>query len=88
MWAHGHIIPVPAVNCYNVSGKSSNIDSFNHAVPETSIKEVLPCEMSPIGFSLSISVKDKIWKGEFIHILSLLPSSKEFLRLENKSEDK
>lgn len=65
-----------------------SVDILSHAVPETSVKEVLPCEMSPLGFHLSHSLKEKIWKGEFIDILSLLPSSKEFLKLDKKSEEK
>lgn len=34
--------------------------------------------MSPLGFHLTCSTKDKIWNGEFIDLLSLLPSQKEY----------
>lgn len=40
--------------------------------------------MSPLGFYFQISLKEKIQKGEFIDILSLLPSSKDFLRFNKK----
>lgn len=39
-------------------------------------KESLPFLLSPLSFHLSASVKDKIWKGDFIDILSLFPSGK------------
>lgn len=48
-------------------------------VSESSFKEPLPCSLSPLGFHLSKSVKEKIWRGEYLDILSLLPASKEFL---------
>lgn len=45
--------------------------------------------MSPLGFHLSCSVKEKIWKGDYVDILSLLPSSKEFLpKLDKKAMDR
>lgn len=39
----------------------------------------MPCEMFPLGYHLSLSVKEKIWKGEFIDILSLLPFNVDFM---------
>ncbi|XP_077306286.1 uncharacterized protein LOC143925697 [Lithobates pipiens] len=58
-------------------------------VAEACMKEALPCEISPLGFHLSSSVKEKIWRGEFVDLLSLLPSSKEFLsKLDKKSEER
>lgn len=57
-------------------------------VAEACMKEALPCKISPLGFHLSSSVKEKIWRGEFVDLFSLLPSSKEFLsKLDKKSED-
>lgn len=47
-------------------------------VPETCFKEVMSCEVSLLGFHLPISIKEKIWRGDFIDVLSLLPSVKEF----------
>ena len=58
-------------------------------VGESSFKEPLPCVLSPLGFHLSKAVKDKIWKGEFLDLLSLLPASKEFLaKSEKQSGDR
>lgn len=61
-------------------------------VSESCFKEALPCELSPLGYHLSNAVKEKIWRGDFIDILSLLPSSKEFLlksdkRIDDRSEE-
>ena len=53
-------------------------------VGESSFKEPLPCVLSPLGFHLPRTVKEKIWRGEFIDLLSLLPSSKEFLSKADK----
>lgn len=62
--------------------------SLAPAIPETCFKEVLPCEMSPLGFHLPVAIKEKIWKGEFLDLLSLLPVSKEFLsKLDKRSDD-
>lgn len=58
------------------------------AVGETSFKESMPCEVSPLGFHLASSVKEKIWKGDLIDILSLLHASKDFLsKSDKKAED-
>lgn len=46
-------------------------------VSETVVKEALVCEMSPLGYHLSSSLKEKIWKHDYIDLLSLLPSAKE-----------
>lgn len=54
-------------------------------VGETFFKAVMPCEVSPLGFHLANSIKEKIGGGNFIVMLSLLPVSKEFLA---KSEKK
>lgn len=50
---------------------------FRNNVPEACMKEVIPCETSPLGYHLSQSVKERIWKGEFMEILSLLPFHKD-----------
>lgn len=52
--------------------------NVSHRVPDCVGKETMPCILSPLGFHLSNSTKDKIWKGDFIDILSLLPSQKEY----------
>ena len=58
-------------------------------VPERVMKEAMPCEVSPLGYHLSTAVKEKIYNGEYIDILSLLPGQKEggFRRGEDKGED-
>lgn len=48
-------------------------------VPESCMKEAMLCEMSPLRYHLSLAVKDKIWRGDFIDILSLLRSQKDFM---------
>ncbi|OCT70393.1 hypothetical protein XELAEV_18037311mg [Xenopus laevis] len=50
------------------------------------------CEVSPLGFHLTPSIKEKICRGEYIYLLSLLPASKEFLaksdkRVEDKTDE-
>lgn len=47
-------------------------------VPESLMKDIMPCEISPLGYHLSMSIMEKIWQGEFIDILSLLPFHKDF----------
>lgn len=59
------------------------------SVSEVSMKEVLPCEMSPLGYHLPGSVKEKIWAGDFVDMLSLLSASKDFIfKMEKKGEDR
>lgn len=47
----------------------------------------MPCEMSPLGYHLRLAVKEKIWKGEFVDILSLLPLHKDFMAITEKKEE-
>lgn len=49
--------------------------------------KLLPVSFHLLGFHLSASVKDKIWRGEFIDILFLLLTSKE-PKSNKKSEDR
>lgn len=56
-----------------------NVPTARVNVPEACMKEVMLCEMSPLGYHLSLAVKEKIWRGDFIAILSLLPSYKDFM---------
>lgn len=51
-------------------------------------KEVMPCVLSPLGFHLSLNVKQKIWNGEYVDLLTLLPSSKEFTYKIVKGDEK
>lgn len=63
------------------------LPSPSSLVPEACMKEALSCELSPLGFHLNNAIKDKIWRGDYIDILSLLPSAKKN-RLEKKNGDK
>lgn len=49
------------------------------SVPEASMKEVMPCEMSSLGFHLPVLAKEKIWAGNFVDVLSFLPASNDFI---------
>lgn len=87
-------IPSLVNNSFLNVQNSGIADSLSHvlvnpAVPETCFKEALPCELSPLGVHIPAAVKEKIWKGEFLDMLSLLPSSKEFLtKSDRKAEEK
>lgn len=48
----------------------------------------MPYIISPLGFHLPPSVKDKIWKGDYIDLLSLLPSSKDLIYKIVRKEEK
>lgn len=59
-------------------------------VPEGCLKEALSCEISPLGFYFSSACKkQKIWRGDYIDIPSLLPLSKEnrFKKEDDKFDD-
>lgn len=61
--------------------------SDKNSVPATCFKDVMPCEVSPLGFHLLLSVKENIWKREIVKVLSLLPSATQFSsRYDRKSE--
>lgn len=44
------------------------------------------CEVSPLGFHLSLNTKEKIWKHDFVDLLSLL-STKEVAQSDKKSDN-
>lgn len=56
-------------------------------VPEACLKETMPCEVSRLGYQLPLLVKETVWKGELVDVLSLLPSHKEFVGKEDKKGD-
>lgn len=69
--------------------QSVNPAGNKKTAPEALFKEVLPYEISPLGFHLSSTLKEKIRKGEIIDVISLLPSTKDFsFRHRKKSDDK
>lgn len=53
-------------------------------VAENCMKEVMTCEISPLGFHLAPGIKEKIWRQEYVDLLSLLLSSKEPSKSEKK----
>lgn len=55
-------------------------------VLEACVKEALVCEVSPLVFHLTLNIKEKIRKHEFIALLSLIPSTKDVAKSETKSE--
>lgn len=62
------------------------IPPHSSVVPDNCLREVMTCELSPLGFHLNIAVKEKIWRGDYIELLSLLPLSRDFKF--DKSNDK
>lgn len=56
-------------------------------LPETCLREPLSCEVSPLGYHLSVSMKEKIWRCEFLDLLSLLPSVKDFVSKDKKEDE-
>lgn len=69
--------------CYNpLSYLNDLVMAVNaNTVQESCIKETIPCVLSPLGFHLTVSVKEKIWKNDFFDVLTLLPPK------DKKSED-
>lgn len=57
-------------------------------VPEICRKEALPCTLSPLGFHLSAGIRERIWKGEFLDLLSLLPLSEDSFQRAGGHDDK
>ena len=55
-------------------------------MPETCAREALPCTLSPLGYHLTAAMKEKIVRGEFVDLLSLIPSAKESLFKDKKDE--
>lgn len=49
-------------------------------VPETFFKEALPCEMSPLGYHLSMAIKEKLWKGSLWTFCPSTPLQKTFFQ--------
>lgn len=65
--------------------KAPTLMSLSHS-PHSSdscLKKVITCELSPLGFHLNGTIKDKIWKGDYVDIQSLLPLNKDY-RVEKK----
>ncbi|OCT96893.1 hypothetical protein XELAEV_18009110mg, partial [Xenopus laevis] len=56
-------------------------------VAETAFRDSILCAATPLGLHLPQAIKEKITKGEYIDMLSLLPSSKDFLSKQVKQSD-
>lgn len=75
--AHLSSVSAPPLSAVNINAlPMSEVSQVSANVPEIFGKEALPCTLSPLGFHLPFSVKEKIIR---VDLLSLLPSSKEFL---------
>ncbi|OCT94608.1 hypothetical protein XELAEV_18012290mg [Xenopus laevis] len=55
-------------------------------IHENSYKDVFVCQATPLGLHLSGTVREKIIKGDYVDLLSLLPSAKEFLKSDHKGD--
>lgn len=89
----GNIAPVWVTSNTSASNSVSSLPNCptmdgDSGVSEVCVKEAMICEVSPLGFHLSLTIKEKIWIQEYVDILSLLPSTKEVLKSEKKSDDK
>lgn len=62
-------------------------NSILHKVLECFGKEAMQCTLSPLGFYLTNSTKDRIWRKEFIVLLSLLPLQKEYFSRAEKDKN-
>lgn len=51
------------------------------------MSEAFICTVSPLGFHLRACVKERIWKNEYIDLLSLLPSVKDFPKADKKDDN-
>lgn len=82
-----NLAAVWAGNPVNTATSAVAIDNpiISKSVSETCYKEAMMCEVSPLGYHLSLAVKEKIWKQDFVDILSLLPSAKE-VKSDKKSD--
>lgn len=60
--------------------------SKGSGISEVCFKEAITCEVSPLGFHLAMSLKEKIWKCEYIDLLSLLPI-KEPVKSDKKTDN-
>ncbi|OCT67472.1 hypothetical protein XELAEV_18038770mg [Xenopus laevis] len=56
-------------------------------VSESSFRDAFSCEVTPLWLHLSSLVREKIVRGDYIDLLSLLPSSKEFLKNEKRGDN-
>lgn len=82
------MFPDPAAVSSSVSASASFSATVVTApgkmsVPASCMKEVM---LSPLGYHLSLSVKEKIWKGDFVDVLSLLPAAKDFIPKTDRKE--
>ncbi|OCT59729.1 hypothetical protein XELAEV_18000594mg [Xenopus laevis] len=48
--------------------------------PEAAFRDSILCDTTPLGLHLSQSIKEKINRGDYVDLLSLLPSVKVFLK--------
>lgn len=70
-------VPIATSMATSTVAQDAPVVGISSLVPKSCLKEVLACELSPVGFHLPGAIKGRIWKGEYIEILSLLPSTHE-----------
>lgn len=77
-------IPQTSVVISQDAGSSSVVN-----VPDKGAKgakECMPCFLSPLGFHLPSSLKERIWKGDYIDLNMVIPLSREFSKYERRDE--
>lgn len=81
------LIPIAQIQSPQSSLQPPNLDRGS-STPEVLLKESYTCAPSPLGYHLPLAVKEKIINGEYVDILSLLPSVKDAVKkLDFKSEE-
>lgn len=83
--------PVTAVWANNdIPSTSTDLPCLDRrgGVAEGCFKEAITCDISPLGFHLPASVKEKIWRQEYVDILSLIPVPFKDLKSDKKQDDK
>lgn len=51
-------------------------------------RECMPRVPCPLGFHLSSALIEKIWKGDYIDLVTVLPLARDFSQRYGKQEDK
>ncbi|CAJ0928568.1 unnamed protein product [Ranitomeya imitator] len=54
--------------------------------PANTFKEALMCELSPLGFHLSPSMKELIWNNHYVDLFSLLPRREQLGKMDKKDD--
>ncbi|OCT97070.1 hypothetical protein XELAEV_18009293mg [Xenopus laevis] len=79
-------INVSSLNVLLNALKNSGTLQKSAGVSETAFHQAIICQTTPLRLHLSSLVKEKIIRGEYVDLLSLLPSAKEFVQTEKKGD--